>query len=341
MIKSVADGPVDPGPERPDLVQPPHRVDRVAQQHHREVERRRDQQRGTGEAGVPDGPVRPVAPGIGSQPPAQHARLGARARPPGGHERDRPGPQYRVPGRREQRAREPAQVRGRPEQPGVPADPAEREGVTVMHAAPDHARAGSLVAVGLSGGHALWRRLRPVAGRGHAQRAEHLTGDQFLQRLAGAFFHGPSEQHETHVAVADLTGNGAGQLRGHRSPDLGRVGAGFAVGPVRHQPRDVQQALADGDRRPRCPGQPPSHRVIDAPPASLVQQQDQRQRRHDLGQRGQVEQRVGVGPNGLRERRIGQPGPAARRRIRAAPRRAHPDGYGRREAVGQVTYEQP
>jgi hypothetical protein len=44
IIQGVPNGPMDPGPERPDLVQPADRVDRVAQQHDRDVEDRRDQQ---------------------------------------------------------------------------------------------------------------------------------------------------------------------------------------------------------------------------------------------------------------------------------------------------------
>jgi hypothetical protein len=299
----VADGSVNLGPERPDLIQPAHRMHRVAQQYHRDAERRSDQQRGAGEAGMPDRPVRPAAPGLGPQPPAEHARLAALARPPRGHERDRLGAQHRVPVRREQRAGEPAQISGRPEQPGVPADPAEREGVSVMHGAPD--LAGPLIAVGLGGGDAPQRGPRQVAGRGHAERAEDLTKGQFRQRLAGAFLHRPAEQHETQVAVADRAGHGAGQLRGHRCSDLGRAGAHGVVGPVRHQPGRVQQALADGDRRPRCARQPPGHRVVDAPPAPLVQQQHQGQRHYHLGQRGQVEQRPVVCRNGLRESRVG------------------------------------
>jgi hypothetical protein len=163
-------------PERPDLIQPAHRMDRIAQQHHRDVEHGRDQQRRTGEAGMPEGPLRPAAPGVGlQQPPAQDARLGTRARPPGGHERDRLGAEHRMAVRREQGAREPAEIRRRAEQPGVPADPAEREGVAVVHLTPDHARSGPLVAVGLGGRDARQGGPRPVPGRGHAERPEDLT----------------------------------------------------------------------------------------------------------------------------------------------------------------------
>ena len=236
------------GPERAYPIEPAHRVDRVAQQHHRDPKLPRDQQRGAGETGMPDRPVRPVAPGCGVQPPAQHPRLGARASPPAGHQRQGLGPEHRVPVRREQRAREPAQIPGRAEQPSVPAHPAKRERVAVVHLPPHHARAGPLVAVGLGGRDALPRHPRQVPGRSHPERPEYFVESQVGQRLARAFLDGPAQQHESQVAVADLTGHRAGQLRDHRLPDLGRPGAGGVVGPVRDQPGNVQQALADGDR---------------------------------------------------------------------------------------------
>ncbi len=54
--------------------------------------------------------------------------------------------------RREQRAREPAEVVGGREQPGVAGDPAERPGVAVVHLAPDETGLEALVAVELGRG---------------------------------------------------------------------------------------------------------------------------------------------------------------------------------------------
>jgi len=87
-----------------------------------------------------------------------------------------------MPVRREERGREPAQILSRAEQPGVPADPAKRERVSVVHLPPDHTRtaallvASPLVAVSLRGRDARQRHPWPVPGRTHPERPEHLAG---------------------------------------------------------------------------------------------------------------------------------------------------------------------
>ena len=130
--------------------------------------------------------------------------------------------------------------------------------------------------------------------------------------------HDVAEQKEVDVAVDEsLAGRGrrhflAGELD-RRVVALPRIGQ-IDVGP---ETRDVRQQMPDRDARPcrsaRSPGMNVRDRIVQTDPALLDQPHHRGRRRHHLGQRGEVEDRVERHRLGRRDRRRAGRRPSRRR----------------------------
>ena len=120
----------------------------------------------------------------------------------------------------EQRAREPAEVGGGREQPGVAGNTAERPGVAVVHLAPDESGLEPLIAVELGRGDQPPLALRrPKAGAFQAERRGDGLGERPVDRRAGAIGDRPAEQHVPEIAVEDRARDGTRGLGVHGLTD--------------------------------------------------------------------------------------------------------------------------
>ena len=204
----------------------------------------------------------------------------------------------------EQHAREPRQVaRGR-KQPGVPGDAAHAARRRVVNHATERRLFRIVAGPRRHRGAPLGGRdSRPPRGRRieagvvHAERLEDFTHEKLVERRAARAMHDLAQQEEVDVAVDEaLAGRGgrhflAGQLDGGvvPLPRIGKVHVGPEAADVRQQVADRDAALAVALEARHVP----RHRIVQ-PDATLFHQPHHGGRRRDhLGQRREVEDRIG------------------------------------------------
>ena len=190
---------------------------------------------------------------------------------------------------------------------------------------------------------------RAVAGLGHRQRLEDPDAGQLVEGRPAELLQDVTEQDQPEVGVDHLRRRLVVQVHLEDPLEVGLLAAQLLVerGPPQ-QPPGVGQELAHDDpvlRSPAEPGHERPHRGVEVEPALVDEAHRHRGGGHDLGEAGQVEDRVGghrrerpgrtsafrrrESERGTRRARRPAP-PPGRRRRRWRPRRSRPPPRGRR-----------
>ena len=265
-------------------------VDGVGEQHNRGAHYRCHQQRGARKTCVPDGAARPRPPVLWPQPPSDTPDVVVAAGLAGAHRGDRLCGQHAPSLGRQQHLNEGGHLPERGEQTGVAGYPAQRMSVAVVHLSPDEARREPLVAVQLSGGNAP-----SLARRGAEPYARYPQGAGDAGRkclvhpapVAGLEY--PAQEHVAEVRIAD--GHARDRLFGLRQDGrFDRLPAAprQVEGTVVDQACRVREQVPQGRPFLGVLRQPPCDRVVEVQCSPLAGGHCERDRAHDLGQRGEV-----------------------------------------------------